>query len=194
MDIQKLHKNNLTIIWIGVVVMMALSVFASGGNLLSALNGCVVLLIAGVVATIGYKFVKDDLKKAMVMILAPALATTAYSYVLGGNAVSFLANYLFVALMAIYFEEKYVKYFIIVMGADGLLCAIVFPWIIDGTEYTVAGALTKVAILIFESVALIVAVRRGNAFIEKAEETLGIVQENGETANGIARNLTNAIA
>ncbi|MCR4674569.1 MAG: methyl-accepting chemotaxis protein [Lachnospiraceae bacterium] len=194
MDIQKLHKQNLIIIWVGVVVMMGLSVFASGGNVLKALNGCVVLLIAGVISTIGYKFVKEDLKKAMVMILAPALATTAYSYVLGGNSVAFLANYLFVALMAIYFEEQYVKNFIIVMGADGLLCAIIFPWIIDGEEYTIAGALTKVSILVFEAVALIVAVRRGRAFIEKAEETLDLVQENGETANGIAINLNSAIA
>ena len=193
MDINRIHKTNMIVIWVGVVVMMGLSVFAAGGNILLALNGCIVLLIAGVITTIGYKAIKDDLKKAMVMILAPALATTAYSYILGGNSVAFLANYLFVALMAIYFEERYVKYFIIVMGADGLMCALFFPSVVDGADYTVAGALTKVAILIFESVALIIAVRRGRSFIEKAEDSLQIVQENGETANGIAVNLNSAI-
>ena len=194
MDIKKIHKTNLTIVWIGVAVMVALSVFSTGGNMMRAINGCVVLLVAGVISSLAYGLIKDDFKKAMVLILAPALATTAYSYVTGGNSVSFLCNYLFVALMAIYFEERYVKYFIVVMGADGLLCALVFPYIIDGENYTTAGALTKVAVLIFESVALVFAVRRGRHFVEQAEETLGVVRENGETANGIAKNLNVAIS
>ena len=194
MDIKKIHKTNLIIVWVGVVVMIGLSLFSTGGNFLRALNGCVVLAIAGIVSTIAYVTIKDDFKKAMVLILAPALATTAYSYVMGGNSVSFLCNYLFVALMAIYFEERYVKYFIVVMGVDGLLCALIFPYIIDGENYTIAGALTKVAVLIFESVALISAVRRGRHFVEQAEETLGVVRENGETANGIAKNLNVAIS
>ena len=194
MDIKKIHKTNLTIVWVGVVVMIGLSLFSTGGNFLKAINGCVVLAIAGIISTIAYFVIKDDFKKAMVLILAPALATTAYSYVMGGNSVSFLCNYLFVALMAIYFEERYVKYFIVVMGVDGLLCALIFPYIIDGENYTIAGALTKVAVLIFESVALISAVRRGRHFVEQAEETLGVVRENGETANGIAKNLNVAIS
>ena len=194
MEINKLHKSNLTIVWVGIAAMIALSLLAAGGDFLAAVNGCVVLVIAGVIGIISYKFVKDDLKKAMGIILTPALATTVYAYVVGGNSVSFLCNYLFVAMTALYFEEKYIKVFVTVMGIDGLLSALFFPTVIDGNGGTLAGALTKVTILIFEAVMLILSVRRGRSFVDKAEETLAIVRENGEAANGIAKNLNEAIA
>ena len=187
MEINKLHKSNLTIVWVGIAAMIALSLLAAGGDFLAAVNGCVVLVIAGVIGIISYKFVKDDLKKAMGIILAPALATTVYAYVVGGNSVSFLCNYLFVAMTALYFEEKYIKVFVTVMGIDGLLSALFFPIVIDGNGGTLAGALTKVTILIFEAVMLILSVRRGRFFIDQAEETLALVRENGEAANGIAQ-------
>ena len=51
-----------------------------------------------------------------------------------------------------------------------------------------------VILLVFEGVMLIFSVRRGRSFVDKAEETLAIVQENGEAANGIAKNLNDAIS
>ena len=194
MEVKKLHKTNLIIVWIGIAAMIAMSFVATAGNgMFAAINGIVVLLVAGVISFLSYMFIKDDLKKAMGIVLAPAIATTAYSYVVGGNSVAFLCNYLFIAMMALYFEEKYIKYFLIVMGLDGVFCAIFFPIGIDGTNYTFAGAFTKVILLVFEGVMLIFSVRRGRSFVDKAEETLAIVQENGEAANGIAKNLNDAI-
>ena len=193
MEMMKLHRSNLVIVWIGIGAMTALSLLASGGNFLWALNGVMVLLVAGIISLISYKAIKDDFKKACGIILAPALATTAYAYIVGGNSVSFLCNYLFVAMMALYFEERYIKVFVAVMGLDGVICALFFPSCIDGAGGSLAGALTKVTILIFESIMLILSVRRGRSFVDKAEETLALVRENGEAANGIAQNLNEAI-
>ncbi len=195
MEIKKLHKTNLIIVWIGIAAMIAMCFVATAGDaMFAAINGIVVLLVAGVISLLSYMFIKDDLKKAMGIVLAPALATTAYSYIVGGNSVAFLCNYLFIAMMALYFEENYIKYFLIVMGVDGVVCAIFFPAVIDGSNYSFAGALTKVILLVFEGVMLIFSVRRGRSFVDKAEETLAIVQENGEAANSIAKNLNDAIA
>ena len=41
MEMMKLHRSNLVIVWIGIGAMTALSLLASGGNFLWALNGVI---------------------------------------------------------------------------------------------------------------------------------------------------------
>lgn len=195
MDINKLHKNNILVIWVGVAAMVFMTVSSYiSYDVKIAITGSLVMVGAGIVAVLFWMFVPNEFAKAMGIILAPALATNLYSYVCGGNSVSFLANYFFAALCAIYFEEKYLKCFLIVMGVDSLTALAIAPYIIDGEKYNMSSAIVKIALLVFECIALIMAVRRGNSFIVKAEDTLGVVKENEKTANGIAVNLNSAIS
>ena len=45
MEMMKLHRSNLVIVWIGIAAMTALTLLANGGNILSAVNGVVVLIV-----------------------------------------------------------------------------------------------------------------------------------------------------
>ena len=107
MDINKLHKNNILVIWVGVAAMVFMTVSSYiSYDVKIAITGSLVMVGAGIIAVLFWMFVPNEFAKAMGIILAPALATNLYSYVCGGNSVSFLANYFFAALCAIYFEEN----------------------------------------------------------------------------------------
>ncbi|MCR5641492.1 MAG: methyl-accepting chemotaxis protein [Lachnospiraceae bacterium] len=194
METSRIHKNNLTVIWVGIVVMCLMTAFTYHSDMGMVIGGCLTMIIAGIVGIVLYVSSANDLIKAMGILLVPSIATFVYSFVVGGSAVSFLANYLFAAMCAVYFEDTYIKWYTIVMAVASVISIIADPHIIDGIYATTAGAIVKAALLVFVEVALIMAVRRGRYFIEQAEESLGLVQENEKTANGIAKNLNSAIS
>ena len=140
-----------------------------------------------------YKSPANDFVKAMGILLVPSVATFIYSFVTEGSAVSYLANYLFAAMCAIYFEERYLKIYMIVMAVLSVISIVVNPCIIDGQGGTLNGAIIKAAMLVFVEVSLILAVKRGKAFIDRANEALDTVKENEKAATGIAVNLNTAI-
>ena len=56
MEMEKLHKSNLIIVWIGIAAMTALSLLAARESGFGALNGVIVLVIAGIISTSGMSF------------------------------------------------------------------------------------------------------------------------------------------
>ena len=194
MDTNKIHKSNLIVIWVGVIIMTAMTCITYHDNIGMVIGGSLSMIISGIIGLVFYFSSAGDLAKAMGIIMVPSVATFIYSYLVGGSAVSFLANYLFAAMVAIYFNENYIKWYTIVMAVISVASIIYSPQIIDGVYATYSGAVVKAALLVFVEVALIQAVRRGRMFIEHAEETLGLVRENEKAANGIAQNLNNAIS
>lgn len=189
---EKIHKQNHTIIMIGVVLLSIMTLIAYGANM-QGLVGVVILLVSGGISTICRYTIKDDLKKALGFTVIPSLATLLFAAVQGGNSVAFLANYVFLAMMAVYFERRYVLYYAIPVGAAGLLCAFVKPEIIDGADYTMNGAITKVLLFCIIAAVLVNATTRGRQLLVQTEETLQVVRENEEMAIGIADNLNSAI-
>ena len=190
---EKIHKQNYTIIMIGVVLLVAMTLFAYGINR-NGLIGVGVLLASAVLASICKVVVKDDLKKALCITVIPSLATLIYAGVEGGNSIAFIANYAFVVMMAVYFDRRYVFYYTMPVGVVALICAIFQPQIIDGSDYTIGGALTKVILFFLIAAVLVNATTRGRQLLEKTEETLSVVKENEKMAIGIAGNLNTAIA
>ena len=193
MDTKKLHKSNLIVIWVGVVVMTAMTCLSYAGYPFMMIGGSLSMIISGIIGVILYLSNANDFVKAMGILLVPSVATFIYSYVTEGSAVSFLANYLFAAMCSLYFEEKYLKVYMSIMTVASVICCAVAPWIIDGANGTLNGAVIKSAMLVFVEVTLILTVRRGRLFINHAEDSLEIVKENERAANGIAMNLNSAI-
>ena len=190
---EKLHRQNLIIILAGIVMLFLLTVVAFGLSPL-AIKNAVVLLTAGTAVILCWRFVKNDLAKALCITLIPSVATIVYAAMCGGNSVAFLANYVILAMTMVYFDKKYTLYYIIPMGSIAVICAIFMPEIIDGKDCTLAGAMTKVVFFIFVAVVLFNATKRGRAFLEKTEETLAEVKDNSAVAMDIAGDLNVAIS
>lgn len=190
---EKLHRQNLIIILAGIVMLSLLTVVAFGLSPL-AIKNAVVLLTAGTAVILCWRFVKNDLAKALCITLIPSVATIVYAAMCGGNSVAFLANYVILAMTMVYFDKKYTLYYIIPMGSIAVICAIFMPEIIDGKNCTLAGAMTKVVFFIFVAVVLFNATKRGRAFLEKTEETLAEVKDNSAVAMEIAGDLNVAIS
>ena len=123
----------------------------------------------------------------------PSIATFVYAFVLGGNSVAFLANFVFLSMMALYFHKKYIIYYSVPVANIALICAIFFPFVIDGANYDRVDAFTKVFLFVLVAVVLYKAVDRGRELLSQSEETLSTINNNSHAANDIAINLNSAI-
>jgi methyl-accepting chemotaxis protein len=188
----RIHKQNYTIIWIGIA-LMSLTTLAGSGLNLAGLKGIAVLVGSGIIITICRAVIKDDMIKALCITVIPAIATILYSALYGGNSLAFLANYVFLAMMSIYFERKYVLYFAIPVGIVGLVCALINPAIIDGVEGSLVGAVAKVIFFALIAAVLINATGRGRDLLNQTEDTLKIVNDSRNAATDIAGSLNTAI-
>ncbi len=190
---EKLHRQNMFVVIAGIVMLSVMTIVAFGFNAMGFRN-IAVLVAAGIAVVVCWKFVKNDLAKALCITLIPSLSTIVYAASCGGNSVTFLANYVFLAMTTIYFDRRYVLYYLIPTGSIALICALFMPEIIDGKDCSLAGALTKVVIFIFVAVVLVNATARGRTFLKKTEETLSEVENNSAVAMEIAGNLNVAIS
>lgn len=59
---EKLHKQNLIIVWCSVVALSLVSLMGYGFTVL-AIRGIVILVVAGIISTIGCYLSIDDAKK-----------------------------------------------------------------------------------------------------------------------------------
>lgn len=189
---EKLHTHNYLVVLVGTIALSIMTLFSEGVNARGFI-GIGIMVASLFAAGIGKFLIKDDFIKALLINLTPSIATFVYAGVLGGNSVAFLANFVFLSMTALYFDKKYIIYYSVPVANIALICAIFFPFVIDGANYDRVDAFTKV--LLFDIVAAVLykAVERGRTLLTQSEETLSTVNANSETANGIAVNLNNAI-
>lgn len=188
----KRHKQNHIIVLIGVVVLSILTILAYGLGKKSII-GVIILCSCGVLSTISRFLIKNDLVKAIAIILFPSIGTVVYSAALGGNSVAFLSNYVFLTLMTLYFRKEYIMYYALPMGGVAIICAVLFPWIIDGADYHRVDSITKVVFFILMSIALMNTTKRGHRIINRVEDTLAVVNKNVDMANGVSKDLNRAM-
>lgn len=60
------------------------------------------MLASLIAAGIGKFLIQNHFIKALLINLTPSIATFVYAFVLGGNSVAFLANFVFLSMMALY--------------------------------------------------------------------------------------------
>ena len=156
---KKLHKHNLIIIWCSIVALALLSIVGYGFSSKGVI-GVLTVVIAGIISTIGYFSPLNDTYKALVLIFPPAIATLIFASIMGGNSVAYITNYVLLAMTTSYFIQNIIIYFSIPFSAISILCLIINPKVIDGSDYTIAGAGTKVLLFIVTSYLLYVAIKR----------------------------------
>ena len=177
---KKLHQQNLIIIWCSVVALSLVSVFGYGMTAM-ALKGSMIVIVSGIISTIGYFLPISDSRKALILALPPAIGTLFYSWVSGGNSIPYIANFVLLAMTATYFIEKVIISF-----------AVPFT-IIAGIEYTVAGVVSRILLFGITALILYFATKRGASVVKSTEEALYIVQQNAKLANDIADDLSATI-
>lgn len=185
---KQLHKKHLIIIWCSVIALSLLSLSGLGATL-NGLLGITTLVGAGIISTIGYVAPLDDVKKALLLVFPPAIGTLIFAALTGGSSIAYIANYVLLAMTTSYFIKEIIIYFAVPFTIISAACILIDPKIIDGADYSYAGAGTKVFLFIVTAILLYVATKRGSHVVEQTEETLHLVQENSKVANGISVNL-----
>ncbi len=189
---KEIHKQNIKIVLVGIIALSGVS-FASYGASAKGIISALVMLASGVIAIIGEKFGRTDFSKALMITLAPGIATFFYAGVLSGNRLSFLANYAFLAMAAVYFDKKILMCFSVPISVISLVSAIFFPHLIDGPEHSFAGAMTKSVMFILTAAVLVNATKRGRNLIDESEESLDKINGNRTLVMGVAAELDDAI-
>jgi methyl-accepting chemotaxis protein len=188
---KKLHQQNLIIIWCSVVSLSLVSVFGYGLTAM-ALKGSMIVIVSGIISTIGYFLPISDSRKALILA-PPAIGTLFYSWVSGGNSIPYIANYVLLAMTATYFIEKVIISFAVPFTIISVIFGIVSPQTIAGIEYTVAGVVSRILLFAITALILYFATKRGASVVKSTEEALYIVQQNAKLANDIADNLSATI-
>ena len=188
----KLHSHNYLIVLVGTIALSVMTFFSEGINI-RAFIGIGIMLASLIAAGIGKFLIQNHFIKALLINLTPSIATFVYAFVLGGNSVAFLANFVFLSMMALYFDKKYIIYYSVPVANIALICAIFFPFVIDGANYDRVDAFTKVFLFDLVAVVLYKAVDRGRDLLSQSEETLSTINNNSHAANDIAINLNSAI-
>ena len=189
---KKLHQQNLIIIWCSVVALSLVSVFGYGMTAM-ALKGSMIVIVSGIISTIGYFLPISDSRKALILALPPAIGTLFYSWVSGGNSIPYIANFVLLAMTATYFIEKVIISFVVPFTIISVIFGIVSPQTIAGIEYTVAGVVSRILLFGITALILYFATKRGASVVKSTEEALYIVQQNAKLANDIADDLSATI-
>lgn len=190
---RELHKKNMLIVEVGVLLLVIMT-FVSYGVSVKSYIGTAILILCGLLVFVGYKYIKNDLATALMITVIPSVGTFAYAFVMGGNPITFLANYVFLAMMAMYFESTYVLYFAIPVGVLGLIFTIINPVVIAGTKESRTSAFMKVLFLAFTGAVLVNATKRGRNLLNKAEKARDEIKNNENVAMSIADELRGVIA
>ena len=188
----KLHSHNYLIVLVGTIALSVMTFFSEGINI-RAFIGIGIMLASLIAAGIGKFLIQNHFIKALLINLTPSIATFVYAFVLGGNSVAFLANFVFLSMMALYFDKKYIIYYSVPVANIALICTIFFPFVIDGANYDRVDAFTKVFLFDLVAIILYKAVDRGRELLSQSEETLSTINSNSHAANDIAINLNSAI-
>ena len=189
---EKLHKRNLIIVWCSVVALSLVSLMGYGFTVL-AIRGIAILVVAGIISTIGCYLPIDDAKKVLILVFPPAIGTLLYSWVYGGNSIPYLANFVLLAMTTSYFMESVIIYFAVPFAVISVVFMAFSPETIAGIDYTMAGVVTRIFLFIVTAILLYFATKRGAGVVKKTEETLSIVQNNAKVANTISANLNTTI-
>ena len=189
---EKLHRQNLVIVWCSIIALSLVSLMGYGFTVL-AIRGIAILVVAGIISTIGCYLSIDDVKKVLIIVFPPAIGTLLYSWVYGGNSIPYLANFVLLAMTTSYFMESVIIYFAVPFAGISVGFMAFSPETIAGIEYTMAGVVTRIFLFIVTAILLYFATKRGAGVVKKTEETLSIVQNNAKVANTISANLNTTI-
>ena len=182
---EKLHRQNLVIVWCSIIALSLVSLMGYGFTVL-AIRGIAILVVAGIISTIGCYLSIDDVKKVLIIVFPPAIGTLLYSWVYGGNSIPYLANFVLLAMTTSYFMESVIIYFAVPFAVISVVFMAFSP-------ETIAGVVTRIFLFIVTAILLYFATKRGAGVVKKTEETLSIVQNNAKVANTISANLNTTI-
>lgn len=189
---QKIHKNNLIIIWCSVAALSVVALLGYGISF-GALRGAILMAVCGVISTIGYISHLSDDKKALILVFPPAIGTLLFSFVSGGDSISYLANFVLLAMTTLYFMEKVILSFAVPFTALSILFMIFSPTTIGGKNGSIAGVLSRIVLFIITAILLYLATKRGAKIIKNTENALKLVEDNANVANDISGNLDETI-
>ncbi len=186
---EKLHKNNLKIVWICILALAIFAVVGMGFTKI-CITELICITLAGCITTIGYNLKVKDSTKALMMVFPPTIATLIFSAMNGGNSIGFIADFVVLAMAASYFMENVIRIYTISFVPIAVVCLLIDYRIIDGPQGSMIGGATKILLFAGTALFLYTTTKRGAKNIYDNEKSLEAKTEDQKKANDISVNLS----
>ena len=95
------------------------------------------------------------------LVFPPAIGTLVYSWITGGNSITYLTNYVLLAMATSYFIESVIIWFAVPFTVISIVFMIFSPETIAGNDYSWAGVVSRVLLFAVTGVLLYLATKRG---------------------------------
>jgi len=189
---KKLHKTNLIIVFFAVILLSIITLL-SASTIERGIKGTIVMVISGIISIICYFLLKNDTAKALGIMVPPSIGTFIYALILGGNSLAFLANYVLLAMMAVYFKPLIISLYSAPIAVLSLYFTFTNFKVIDGINGSSFGALSKSVFYILIAIALIYATKRGRSLLVKSENALKKIEEGKQVTIEVVNQLNDSI-
>jgi methyl-accepting chemotaxis protein len=97
------------------------------------------------------------------------------------------------AMVSVYFDEKYIKLFAIPVGLTADVCIVIDYHIIDGASGNIFGAIVQVMFFLLLAIVLFNSTKRGRLVLNATDDALKVVNDSSDVATGIAGKLHTAV-
>ncbi len=182
------QKSNIKVILACVFGLIVLTVIKYGFSDKS-FDAAGWLVFTGTLMIVINAVVKNVEIKAIAALIVGGMSGNIYSIIVGGSFTAFFINYVVLAMAALYFNLRIMKWTMIPLITVTFILAIVYPNAIEGARGEVPGAVAKVVMLGMTYMML----RRGISFRAKDNmkvyENVIMVAENKDKFNDIANEL-----
>ncbi len=185
---KKIHKENWIVIQVCVVLLMLMAL-VKFGFVKETLFAVIGLSTGGILSTLCYFFVKDDIKKGIGIVIPCGVAAMIYSISVKGSSTAFVACVVLLAMAAKYYKIEILKVVATIQIIVNTIIAFIYPDAIEGGGSSIAGALSKV--MIYTAIAYLIrgAINTGNVINNKSEELVTQMKENAEVGIAVAKRL-----
>lgn len=189
----KILKNNLIIIIVGVILLIAMAIFKFG--LAQSTLVAITCLFIGLLLTIGIYLSKlQEERKAIAMLLLVSICGMIYSISVKGSSTAIISNYVILAMAASYFNCKIIKYYAIPTSILLLLIGIVMPASIEGPiNPSITSAISKSALYALTSYVIYFATKRGEDMYKNSIEMIEKISKNREVTSQVAKDLGESV-
>lgn len=189
---KKIHDKNIKLITMCATALVIVSVMKYG-LCVSSLYAFICIVVTFCTAYLIYRYVKDDEKKAIGMMLVLGVATHIYSYIVGGSNNMIFIILSFTAMSSQYYSEKILLVTSIVQTVLMTICSFVNPSIIEGPNATISGALSKVILFVVVILVVKKAMSIGAEVSQNSNRMIEKLNKNSKQAIEVANDVNSIV-
>lgn len=162
-EVSRINKINLILLWVICIILSCENLVLRQNNMFTVVSA---LVIAGIIGTVNYILPIKALVKGTLICLIPFYICCYLLYVMNGNQMLFLAFFGGVSMITLYFNDKLLIVYSIIMNISLITIYIISPSALMGTNTAVSEFMQRISIIDAVILVLYFMTKWGNELVE----------------------------